>query len=43
MTTGLPPTTTTINYCIEEKGMNQTLYIPLSQVSSNPPPQQITS
>ncbi|CAF5029477.1 unnamed protein product, partial [Rotaria sp. Silwood1] len=42
-TTGLPPTTTTINYCIEEKGMNQTLYIPLSQVSSNPPPQQITS
>ncbi|CAF3947867.1 unnamed protein product, partial [Rotaria sp. Silwood1] len=23
--------------------MNQTLYIPLSQVTSNPPPQQITS
>ncbi|CAF5088956.1 unnamed protein product, partial [Rotaria sp. Silwood1] len=42
-TTGLPPTTTTMNYCIEEKGMNQPLYIPRSKVSSNPPPERITS
>lgn len=41
-TTGLTPTTTTMNYCLEEKGMNQPLYIQPNQVTSNPPPEQTT-
>lgn len=35
-TTALPPTTTTMNYCVEEKGMNQPLTIQPAQVKSNP-------
>ena len=41
-TTGLPPTTTTMNYCIEEQGMNQPLFIQPNQVTSNPPFEQTT-
>ena len=42
-TTTLAPTTTTMNYCVEEKGMNQPLNIPSTQVISNPPPSPPTS
>ena len=35
-TTTLPPTTTTMNYCTEEKGMNQPLTIQPGQISTNP-------
>ncbi|CAF1010447.1 unnamed protein product, partial [Rotaria sordida] len=41
-TTGLPPTTTTMNYCIEEKGMNEPLNIKPNQVILNPSPEQTT-
>lgn len=41
-TTSLPPTTTTMNYCVEEKGMNQPLTIQPEQVKSNPSPDQTT-
>ena len=41
-TTSLPPTTTTMNYCVEEKGMNQPLTIQPEQVQSNPSPDQTT-
>ena len=41
-TTGLPPTTTTMNYCIEEKGMNQPLTIESNNVKLNPSPEQTT-
>jgi hypothetical protein len=41
-TTTFPPTTTTMNYCAEEKGMNQPLNITPSQVASSPLPDQIT-
>ena len=41
-TTSLPPTTTTMNYCVEEKGMNQPLTIPMNQVQSNPSADQTT-
>jgi hypothetical protein len=37
-TTSLPPTTTTMNYCVENNGMNQPLTIQPSQVTSNPQP-----
>jgi len=36
-TAGLPPTTTTIIYCTQEQGMNQTLTIGSSQVISSSP------
>lgn len=36
--TALPPVTTTMNYCVEERGMNQPLTIASKQVSSNPLP-----
>lgn len=42
-TTGLVPTTTTMNYCAEEKGMNQPLTILPNQVTSNPPPETTTT
>jgi len=42
-TTTLAPTTTTMNYCVEEKGMNQPLTIPYTLVISNPPPTSPTS
>ncbi|CAF3463459.1 unnamed protein product, partial [Rotaria sp. Silwood2] len=42
-TTVLPPTTTTMNYCTEEKGMNQPLDIQPNQVKSYPLPEQPTS
>ena len=42
-TTSLPPTTTTMNYCVENNGMNQPLTIQPSQVTSNPPPSNGTS
>jgi hypothetical protein len=38
----LLPTTTTINYCAEENGMNQPLTIQPYQVKSNPPYDQTT-
>lgn len=38
-TTVLPPITTTMSYCTEQKGMNQPLTIQPSQVTSNPPPE----
>jgi choice-of-anchor A domain-containing protein len=38
----LPPTTTTMNYCIEENGMNQPLTIPLDKVTSDQPFDQTT-
>ena len=38
-----PPTTTTVNYCTEEKGMNQPLTIQPDQVTSNPPSDQTTT
>jgi hypothetical protein len=41
-TTALPPTTTTMNYCIQEQGMNQPLTIQSNQVTSNPLPDQTT-
>ena len=41
-TTALPPTTTTMNYCVEEKGMNQPLTIQPAQVKSNPSPDPTT-
>lgn len=41
-TTSLPPTTTTMNYCVDEKGMNQPLTIQPEQVTSNPSPDQTT-
>lgn len=41
-TSTLPPTTTTMNYCIEENGMNQPLTITPDQVKSNPQPDQTT-
>ncbi len=41
-TTTLPPTTTTMNYCTEELGMNQPLTIQPSQVTSSPPSDQTT-
>lgn len=41
-TPALPPTTTTMNYCAEEKGMNQPLTIRPDQVNSNPTPDQTT-
>lgn len=41
-TTSLPPTTTTMNYCVEEKGMNQPLTIRPEQVTSNPSPDRTT-
>jgi hypothetical protein len=41
-TTSLPPTTTTMNYCVEEKGMNQPLRIQPEQVKSNPLPDGTT-
>lgn len=41
-TPALPPTTTTMNYCVEEKGMNQPLTIRPDQVKSNPTPEQTT-
>ena len=41
-TPALPPTTTTMNYCVEEKGMNQPLNIRPDQVTSNPPAEQTT-
>ncbi len=41
-TPALPPTTTTMNYCAEEKGMNQPLTIRPDQVQSNPTPDQTT-
>lgn len=41
-TPALPPTTTTMNYCVEEKGMNQPLTIQPDQVKSNPTPEQTT-
>jgi hypothetical protein len=37
-TTSLPPTTTTMNYCVENNGMNQPLTFNTSQVTSNPQP-----
>jgi hypothetical protein len=36
-TSALPPTTTTMNYCTEEKGMNQPLTIQPDQITSSPP------
>jgi hypothetical protein len=41
-TTTLAPTTTTMNFCVEEKGMNQPLTITPDQIQSNPQPQQTT-
>jgi hypothetical protein len=41
-TTTLAPTTTTMNFCVEEKGMNQPLTITSDQVQSNPQPQPTT-
>jgi len=41
-TTTLPPTTTTMNYCVEENGMNQPLSISPQQVTSSPPNDQNT-
>lgn len=38
-TTVLPPITTTMSYCTEQKGMNQPLTIKPTQVTSNPPPE----
>jgi hypothetical protein len=40
--TTLPPTTTTMNFCVEEKGMNQPLTITPDQVQSNPSPTPTT-
>lgn len=39
----LPPTTITMNYCTEHKGMNQPLTIQPEQVTSIPPPEQPTT
>jgi hypothetical protein len=41
-TISLPPTTTTMNYCTEENGMNQPLTIQPDQVVTNPPSDQKT-
>jgi hypothetical protein len=41
-TTTLQPTTTTMNYCIQENGMNQPLTIQPNQVTSYPPYDQTT-
>jgi len=41
-TTTLPPTTTTMNYCVEENGMNQPLSISPQQVTSSPSNDQTT-
>lgn len=41
-TTSLPPTTTTMNYCVDENGMNQPLTIKPNQVTSNPSPDETT-
>jgi hypothetical protein len=41
-TTTLAPTTTTMNFCVEEKGMNQPLTITPDQIQSNPQSQQTT-
>jgi hypothetical protein len=38
----LQPTTTTMNFCIEEQGMNEPLTIQPSQVTFNPSPDQTT-
>jgi hypothetical protein len=41
-TTTLAPTTTTMNFCVEEKGMNQPLTITPDQIQSNPSPTPTT-
>ena len=41
-TPSLPPTTTTMNYCVEENGMNQPLTIQPNQFISYPSPNQTT-
>jgi hypothetical protein len=41
-TTTLSPTTTTMNYCVEENGMNQPLTITSDQVQFDSPPTQST-
>jgi hypothetical protein len=41
-TTTLPPTTTTMNFCVEENGMNQPLTITSDQVQFDSPPTQST-
>ncbi len=41
-TTTIAPTTTTMNYCVEEKGMNQPLTIPTDKVTSDQPFEQTT-
>jgi hypothetical protein len=41
-TTTIQPTTTTMNYCVEENGMNQPLTIQPNQVTSNQPFDQTT-
>jgi hypothetical protein len=41
-TTTLPPTPTTMNFCTEEKGMNQPLTITPDQIQSNPSPTPTT-
>ena len=41
-TTALPPTTTTMNYCEEENGMNQPLTIQPNQLTSNQPYNEAT-
>jgi hypothetical protein len=41
-TTTLPPTTTTMNFCVEENGMNQPLTITSNQVQFDSPPTQST-
>jgi hypothetical protein len=42
VTTPLPSTTTTMNYCIQENGMNQPLTIQPNQVASSPLNEQTT-
>lgn len=41
-TTAVPPTTTTMNYCVEQNGMNAPLTIQPSQVTSKPSPNPTT-
>jgi hypothetical protein len=41
-TTILPPTTTTMNFCVQENGMNQPLTITSNQVQFDSPPTQST-
>jgi hypothetical protein len=41
-TTTVPPRTTTMNFCVEENGMNQPLTITSSQVQFDSPPTQST-